>query len=189
MEKNTKILLGVAAVVVAYLVLKPKKAAGAESKTTSDGNTTDRFICPEGYEKKIKVVGGVVGILHICKDANGNETQQFENPNFIDTESQFICPKGSYNRGRLTPNVPDESCSDGSTATKNPNYGKTNSLEIPQIQPQPEKKTDYQSALFLLANTDLFGGEKWTSNPKVIEKASMTGTGGFFTTEKQKVNY
>jgi hypothetical protein len=44
MEKNTKILLGVAAVVVAYLVLKPKLPAGS----ISEGK------CPAG-QREIKV--------------------------------------------------------------------------------------------------------------------------------------
>jgi hypothetical protein len=44
MEKNTKILLGVAAVVVAYLVLKPKLPAGS----ISEGK------CPTG-QKEIQV--------------------------------------------------------------------------------------------------------------------------------------
>jgi hypothetical protein len=44
MEKNTKILLGVAAVVVAYLVLKPKLPAGS----ISEGK------CPDG-QREIKV--------------------------------------------------------------------------------------------------------------------------------------
>ena len=33
MEKNTKILLGVGAVIAAYLILKPKKYANATAKT------------------------------------------------------------------------------------------------------------------------------------------------------------
>ena len=33
MEKNTKILLGVGAVIAAYLILKPKKAVGQEPLT------------------------------------------------------------------------------------------------------------------------------------------------------------
>jgi len=128
MEKQTKILIGLAVLgAAAYLYFRPK---GDKTSTTpppntptpSNGNTTDSFICPEGYTKGIEVVGGVVGIVSVCKDANGNKVEQLENPNYIDTESKFICPKGTYNRGRLTPNVPDETCSDGSTATKNPNY-------------------------------------------------------------------
>jgi hypothetical protein len=38
MEKNTKILLGLGAVIAAYLILKPKKAI---TQTTSDINTKD----------------------------------------------------------------------------------------------------------------------------------------------------
>jgi hypothetical protein len=130
MEKNTKILLGVGAAISLYLILKPKKAAGQSNSTPSPTdpkiNTTDYIICPQGYVMYDKVVGGVVGIIEICKDAEGSETEPMENPNYIDTKSQYICPKGSYNRGRLTPNVSDETCSDGSIAIKNPNlkYGK-----------------------------------------------------------------
>ena len=58
MEKQTKILLGVGAVIAAYLILKPKKAA--QTAVVTDTNTSDKVIkaavmpkdyveCPEGF--------------------------------------------------------------------------------------------------------------------------------------------
>jgi hypothetical protein len=51
MEKQTKILLGVGAVIAAYLILKPKKAAQTNLGTSSTTpiNNWDVLICPEGY--------------------------------------------------------------------------------------------------------------------------------------------
>ena len=45
MEKQTKILLGVGAVIAAYLILKPKKATAQTGVVTS--NTK---VCPEGQQ-------------------------------------------------------------------------------------------------------------------------------------------
>jgi hypothetical protein len=56
MEKNTKILLGVAAVVVAYLVLKPKLPAGS----ISEGK------CPAG-QKEIQVQCAVAPCPSMCQ--------------------------------------------------------------------------------------------------------------------------
>jgi hypothetical protein len=84
MEKNTKILLGLAAAgVVAYLVFKPKKAVAATP--TNKKNTSDRYICPDGFKYGIKVVGGVVGITGGCKDANGNWSNEYPilNPDYV----------------------------------------------------------------------------------------------------------
>jgi hypothetical protein len=54
MDKNTKILLGVGAVIAAYLILKPKKAVGqpvATTPTPINKNVNDRLVgnCPEGF--------------------------------------------------------------------------------------------------------------------------------------------
>jgi hypothetical protein len=54
MERNTKILLGVGAVIAAYLILKPKKAVGqpvANTSTPINKNVNDRLVgnCPEGF--------------------------------------------------------------------------------------------------------------------------------------------
>jgi hypothetical protein len=87
MENSTKIVLGLAAAgVVAYLVLKPKKAVAATTPTKTK-NTTDRFICPNGYTLGIKVVGGVVGLIDACKDENGNwsNVAPIVNPDFVVT--------------------------------------------------------------------------------------------------------
>jgi len=46
MKKNTKILLGLGAVIAAYLILKPKKVATQTSVVTQ--NT--KKVCPEGQE-------------------------------------------------------------------------------------------------------------------------------------------
>jgi hypothetical protein len=46
MEKNTKILLGVGAVIAAYLILKPKKVVAQTEVVTQ--NT--KKVCPEGQE-------------------------------------------------------------------------------------------------------------------------------------------
>jgi hypothetical protein len=86
MERNTKILLGLAAAgVVAYLVFKPKKAAN-KIPPTKTKNTTDRLICPNGYTLGTKVVGGVVGLIGACKDENGNwsNVEPIVNPDFVE---------------------------------------------------------------------------------------------------------
>ena len=53
MEKNTKILLGVGAVIAAYLILKPKKVDGktnlGTTALTTPINNWDEFICQDGY--------------------------------------------------------------------------------------------------------------------------------------------
>ena len=62
MEKNTKILLGLGAVIAAYLILKPKKAAGQSDPRKAQSeekdsifdadfnvNTTNDYLCPDGY--------------------------------------------------------------------------------------------------------------------------------------------
>ena len=126
MENNTKIAIGLAAaVVVGYIVYKSSKPktqtqTGSTPSPDSKVNTTDYTICPEGYTKEIKVVGGVVGIINICKNENGEEVYPIENPNYIDTTSEYICPKGSYIQGGQY-GYP-EICSDGSTPVKNPNW-------------------------------------------------------------------
>ena len=47
MEKSTKILLGVGAVIAAYLILKPKVAVATTITTTTP---TTKKVCPEGQE-------------------------------------------------------------------------------------------------------------------------------------------
>jgi hypothetical protein len=78
MDKQTKILLGVAAAgVVGYLVYNSKKSKSpVNSGSTSTPrilhythNTTDPFICPDGYSiSKHQDLGMVIDV---CKDANG----------------------------------------------------------------------------------------------------------------------
>jgi hypothetical protein len=56
MGKQTKILLGLGAVIAAYLILKPKKAAAQTNLGTSSTtpiNNWDVLICPEGYTMAI----------------------------------------------------------------------------------------------------------------------------------------
>jgi hypothetical protein len=59
MKKNTKILLGLGAVIAAYLILKPKKAV-AQTTVVTDTTNSDKVIkaevmpkdyveCPEGF--------------------------------------------------------------------------------------------------------------------------------------------
>jgi hypothetical protein len=47
MEKNTKILLGLGAVIAAYLIFKPKVAVVTTINTTTQ---TTKKVCPEGQE-------------------------------------------------------------------------------------------------------------------------------------------
>ena len=49
MKKNTKILLGLGAVIAAYLILKPKKVL----TQTSVVNTPNTKVCPKGQELKL----------------------------------------------------------------------------------------------------------------------------------------
>ena len=56
MEKQTKILLGLGAVIAAYLILKPKIASQTNLGTlapTTPINNWDVLICPEGYTMAI----------------------------------------------------------------------------------------------------------------------------------------
>jgi hypothetical protein len=78
MEKQTKILLGLGAVIAAYLILKPKKVT-AETKPNSiansiveSGETLKLQECPNGYKLTPKPMG--LGSMEVCEDANGNRT-------------------------------------------------------------------------------------------------------------------
>jgi len=73
MEKQTKILLGLAAAgVVAYLVFKPKKAVVQ--------NTTDPYLCPQGYKLTAKPMG--LSSMIVCEDSNNNQADKIVNPNY-----------------------------------------------------------------------------------------------------------
>jgi hypothetical protein len=70
MEKQTKILLGVGAVIAAYLILKPKKVLAAapisqsERKVNTPWNTEGYDPCANGFTYECAVSrggGGVVG--------------------------------------------------------------------------------------------------------------------------------
>jgi hypothetical protein len=71
MERNTKILLGIGAAIVAYIILKPKKATNtpiplktydtdllSNEKNTNKVATQPLFICREGVEIKVKDMFG-----------------------------------------------------------------------------------------------------------------------------------
>jgi len=76
MEKQTKILLGLGAVIAAYLILKPKKTA-AQTNVVSQ-NTKDPYICPSGYKLTPKPMG--LTSMEVCEDANGNKAEKQSNP-------------------------------------------------------------------------------------------------------------
>jgi len=101
MEKNTKILLGVGAVIAAYLILKPKKIIAQEVVINPIGsgadikeletlenyiqplesikiNTTDQIICSEGSSYSY---GG------FCRDSEGNIRPQIQNPNYNENDA------------------------------------------------------------------------------------------------------
>jgi hypothetical protein len=112
MEKNTKILLGIGAVIAAYLILKPKKEVvknpidllpnsdsgvgivqNPEEKEKffpNESQLNNRLTCPQGYVLGTKVVGGVVGILPMCKDINGKYVEPIPNPNYVEPTQQEI---------------------------------------------------------------------------------------------------
>ena len=74
MEKQTKILLGVGAVIAAYLILKPKMAKASDdkpmpSKVGMPSSGEDEYICPSGYELTPKPMG--FSSMEVCEDANG----------------------------------------------------------------------------------------------------------------------
>ena len=48
MEKQTKILLGVGAIIAAYLILKPKKAVAPTPAPIVDNKVTGGYPCPDG---------------------------------------------------------------------------------------------------------------------------------------------
>ena len=74
MEKNTKILLGVGAVIAAYLILKPKKVAAQTDVVSPPSNvqpsSNEDYRCPSGYKLTPKPMG-----LKVCEDASGNITK------------------------------------------------------------------------------------------------------------------
>jgi hypothetical protein len=84
MEKNTKILLGIGAVIAAYLILKPKKV-----DTPKVINTTDIYICPEGYSETKIIDSNAISengseTWHRgCKDLKGNIASWTINPNYV----------------------------------------------------------------------------------------------------------
>jgi hypothetical protein len=97
MEKQTKILLGVGAVIAAYLILKPKKAdeqiLAVSTNLSNDGGKfnplpailkyNNKFTCPEGF-----MIGQKVdGLKFICKDAKNNYTDTIINLNYKEPRS------------------------------------------------------------------------------------------------------
>jgi hypothetical protein len=99
MEKQTKILLGLGAVIAAYIILKPKKAvaqtdsAPEQRKVNTPWNTQDGYDpCANGFTYECAVSkggGGVMGPLP------KNETKDPIDPKFYD-QNYFnsILPKG-----------------------------------------------------------------------------------------------
>jgi hypothetical protein len=54
MKKNTKILLGLGAVIAAYLILKPKMVKASNNKTLpSKVNMPSSNVCPDGYIEEV----------------------------------------------------------------------------------------------------------------------------------------
>lgn len=75
MEKQTKILLGIGAAIAVYLILKPKKAAAAQTIVDKESSkkietNEDEYICPSGYKLTPKPMG--FSSMEVCEDANGN---------------------------------------------------------------------------------------------------------------------
>ena len=149
MEKNTKILLGVAAVVVVYLVLKPKK----DKKVAANVCEGDFAVqCNDGT----------------CDIGNGPIAPCTFNGG-VKTQGTYT---GDSGLGRLfTPTPPTPPKPTPKTCPAG-----TEELEINCFAaPCPS------TCMPITFMDDLTGFSKRT--------ASMTGTGGFFTTEKQKINY
>jgi hypothetical protein len=105
MEKNTKILLGLGAVIAAYLILKPKKATGQsdprkaqpeEKDSIFDAdfnvNTRAEYLCPDGYvlytsmfdSSGNQIELGMGGQRQFCQapDGTGQELGVVKNPNY-----------------------------------------------------------------------------------------------------------
>jgi hypothetical protein len=105
MEKNTKILLGLGAIVAAYLILKPKMAAGQSDPRNAQPeekepifdedfnvNTKDEYLCPDGYvlftsmfdSSGNQIELGMGGQRQFCKapDGTGQELGAVKNPNY-----------------------------------------------------------------------------------------------------------
>jgi hypothetical protein len=93
MERNTKILIGVAtAGVVGYIVYKSSKPK----------NTKDQYLCPEGYKLTPYPMGRLVG--EICKDSKGKTAEKQPNPNYVGTkEPECICDSYPCNCGGSKP--------------------------------------------------------------------------------------
>jgi len=101
MNKNTKILLGVGAIIAAYLILKPKKAANQsdprkakpeEKDTIFDEdfnvNTRDEYLCPNDYVLYTSMFDStgnqIYGQRQFCGDKDGKESTivPIKNPNY-----------------------------------------------------------------------------------------------------------
>jgi hypothetical protein len=111
MEKQTKILLGLGAVIAAYLILKPKNAVAQTSVANAptpenpakDGifdadfnvNTTNDYLCPDGYERywssydkegNVVITNGVMLNRNLCKVKGGemsySDIEAVKNPNY-----------------------------------------------------------------------------------------------------------
>jgi hypothetical protein len=99
MEKQIKILLGLGAVIAAYLILKPKKAAGQsdpaqpeEKDSIFDAdfnvNTRAEYLCPDGYVVYTSMFDSsgnqIYGQRQFCGDKDGKESTivPVKNPNY-----------------------------------------------------------------------------------------------------------
>lgn len=90
MEKQTKILIGVGAVIAAYLILKPKKAiksgvAVVPSEEKPQPKVTGGYACPDGT---IDYNYTNDGFMSPCVGHNGRTPNTIPNP-YIDT-AKFI---------------------------------------------------------------------------------------------------
>ena len=99
MEKQTKILLGLAAAgVVAYLVFKPKRAVVVAQ------NTQDPYLCPSGYKLTPKPMG--LSSMEVCEDENGNRAEKINNPYYV---LKTLTDRGvDRGMGQVKPITPEE---------------------------------------------------------------------------------
>lgn len=80
MEKQTKILLGVGAIIAAYLIFKPKKVVGQTYMTpntievtpsqSNEDISNSAYRCPSGYKLTPKPMG--LKSMLVCEDTSGN---------------------------------------------------------------------------------------------------------------------
>jgi hypothetical protein len=99
MEKNTKILIGVGAVIAAYLILKPKTVKASDNKTLpSKVSMPSSNVCPDGYIEEVINCIAAPCPRGDCRLATIKEQEEYKlQIQLRDLQSKVIPYKKTYN--------------------------------------------------------------------------------------------